>query len=237
MISVTPLRTPPQTPQTPQTPHPPPQATRVLTAICAGFLEGTEPEVCICANANINTAAALEGCVEAVNHPGKGDDDKKKGDRIKDKMGSDGVPWWVVLVIVLVLLSSGGLFAFLYWRRTQQQMRDQVRGILAEYVPALPAPLRSSPPSPLPALHNEAAVSSCPSWPLINSPPPPMSNQLLLSSHVHFRDSARYMPLEEGGGGGDGGGGVSTSAFNIQPKPFTEMMSFTSSRQQEANVV
>ena len=38
-------------------------------------------------------------------------------------------------MIVLGMLALGGLGAFLYWRRTQQQMRDQVRGILAEYMP------------------------------------------------------------------------------------------------------
>jgi len=107
-------------------------ATRVLTAICAGFMEGTEPSICICASSAINTAAALQTCVDDVTRHGGGGGG---GGRHRGGGEDGGVPWWVVLLIVLLMLALGGLGAFLYWRRTQQQMRDQVRGILAEYMP------------------------------------------------------------------------------------------------------
>ena len=108
-------------------------ATTVLRAICAGFMEGNEPHVCACASTAITTVAALEMCVDEVAHGGGGGGGGHSRHHSEDNGG--GVPWWVVLLIVLGMLALGGLAAFLYWRRTQQQMRDQVRGILAEYMP------------------------------------------------------------------------------------------------------
>lgn len=54
----------------------------------------------------------------------------------KDASEISGVPWWGVML--LALFCSGLVFgtAFVYWRnKHKQQMRDEVKAILAEYMP------------------------------------------------------------------------------------------------------
>merc|ERR1719424_2134409 len=54
----------------------------------------------------------------------------------KDASEVSGVPWWGVML--LALFCSGLVFgtAFVYWRnKHKQQMRDEVKAILAEYMP------------------------------------------------------------------------------------------------------
>merc|ERR1712094_162386 len=47
----------------------------------------------------------------------------------------DGMPWYGVLMLVVSVVVLMLLAGLAYWKRTQRQMRDQVRGILAEYMP------------------------------------------------------------------------------------------------------
>lgn len=92
----------------------------VFQAICAGFLEGTEPKIC----KKCMHCSDRQTCVE-------------KG---KCVSGSDGskfrsVPFHTYILSMIVISSGIGLIGFVYYRKSQEQMRDQVRGILAEYMP------------------------------------------------------------------------------------------------------
>lgn len=87
----------------------------VFTAVCNGYLEGTEPKVC-------------KECI------GCGDFDtciaKKK---CKGKGG--GVSPHVFMGSILLISLVFGAAAFWHYRKTREEMREQVRGILAEYMP------------------------------------------------------------------------------------------------------
>jgi hypothetical protein len=89
----------------------------VFTAICAGYLAGTRPAVCECTSCpNILECASTGGMCAAAG---------KKG-------GVSMHTFVFSLVGVAVLVSIGGVY---YYRKSQADMREQVRGILAEYMP------------------------------------------------------------------------------------------------------
>uniref|UniRef100_A0A6V1XHF6 Uncharacterized protein n=1 Tax=Heterosigma akashiwo TaxID=2829 RepID=A0A6V1XHF6_HETAK len=95
-------------------------STTVLSTVCAGYAPGTEPSICACAS-----GVGREEMMACVAADGK----KATGG------GPTGVSVGGVISIILAIvavMTAAGLF---YWRRTQTQMRDQVRGILAEYMP------------------------------------------------------------------------------------------------------
>jgi hypothetical protein len=48
---------------------------------------------------------------------------------------NQGVSWGGVLGIVTLVILGMTAAGFVYWKRTQEQMREQVRSILAEYMP------------------------------------------------------------------------------------------------------
>ena len=50
-------------------------------------------------------------------------------------MVNQGVSWGGVLGIVTLVILGMTAAGFVYWKRTQEQMREQVRSILAEYMP------------------------------------------------------------------------------------------------------
>lgn len=86
-------------------------------AICSGFISGSEPEVCkLCSKCdNVNS------CIEIGHCPGMG------------VPNSVSMPVFAAsLAAVVVCFSIVGL---IQWQRSQRQMRAQVRGILAEYMP------------------------------------------------------------------------------------------------------
>jgi len=89
--------------------------TNVFTAICAGYLEGTEPVIC----------EKCDGC------------SKKKSCVTNGycKEHRKSVPFNIfilsLLAVVGVLVGVGAM----YYRKSQEEMREQVRGILAEYMP------------------------------------------------------------------------------------------------------
>lgn len=100
----------------------------VLGAICAGYSDNTSPEACACAKEP--SPDKMNACIDEFANP----EVKKRPNHIEVKT-TTGVPWWGVLLIVLFVMAIAATLSYLYWRRTQNQMREQVRGILAEYMP------------------------------------------------------------------------------------------------------
>ena len=89
----------------------------VFTGICNGYLDGTEPKICT----ECQGCPDFEGCIGSGKcHGGKGGGGVSKN----AFMGS----------IILLSCVFGGV-AFWHYRKTREEMREQVRGILAEYMP------------------------------------------------------------------------------------------------------
>mmetsp|Transcript_14896 Transcript_14896/g.17101 ORF Transcript_14896/g.17101 Transcript_14896/m.17101 type:complete len:515 (-) Transcript_14896:94-1638(-) len=88
----------------------------VFKAICSGYMKGSEPEVCLkCAHCGIDEYQ----CVIRGECP--------------SAKGSVSIQVFAIsLVVVVVLFGCVGL---IQWQRSQRQMREQVRGIVAEYMP------------------------------------------------------------------------------------------------------
>ncbi|CAM9555071.1 unnamed protein product [Pylaiella littoralis] len=89
----------------------------VLSTICAGYKSGTEPEVCRCAGQP--SSELVTACMENRTPAGDGG-------------GMSMSSTLFLLMMVVGAMTAGG---FVHYKRTQMQMRDQVRGILAEYMP------------------------------------------------------------------------------------------------------
>ena len=93
----------------------------VFGAICSGYLEGTKPDICEkCAECpDLLSCAMTEKC----------------GVFVYDAVQSGGVSIHVFMFsLFFVGLGSAGVALF-HYRKTQRDMREQVRGILAEYMP------------------------------------------------------------------------------------------------------
>lgn len=96
----------------------------VLKAICAGFAVGSAPEVCTrCAN-----CLDEYGCVADKGHCKA--ESPNYGTGINQAVPASF--FGATMLIVIFIFSCCGLCMY---RRQQLQMRDQVRGILAEYMP------------------------------------------------------------------------------------------------------
>lgn len=95
--------------------------TSILGMICAGYGVHDPPAICSCAN------QAPMGLLECV----------KVGGISNAAMmgGGGGYSFGSVLVIMLFVAGAVSTAGFVYWRRTQRHMREQVRSILAEYMP------------------------------------------------------------------------------------------------------
>jgi hypothetical protein len=88
----------------------------IFKAICAGYIKGSEPTVCEkCANCGIDEYQ----CVVDGKCP--------------NGTGSVSVPVFAFSMGAIVICF--GLLGLVQWQRSQRQMRDQVRGIMAEYMP------------------------------------------------------------------------------------------------------
>lgn len=88
----------------------------VLTTICAGFKSGTEPAVCRCAGEL--SADLVDSCMH--------DSPTERGRGM-----SLGNTLFLLLAVAGVITAVG----YAHYKRSQAHMRDQVRGILAEYMP------------------------------------------------------------------------------------------------------
>jgi hypothetical protein len=89
----------------------------VMSTICAGYEAGTAPSVCNCSGQP--TSEATLACVSS-------------GSPMSGGSVIEGVSVGNVLGIVLVVILAMTAAGFLYWKRTQDHMRDQVRGILGK---------------------------------------------------------------------------------------------------------
>jgi len=90
----------------------------VFEAICAGYLVGSEPDICNKCN----------GCSDVVQCVSKG--------HCPGAVGSfDTVSFPVFAGTLLGVVLCFGILGIVQWQRSQRQMRNQVRGIMAEYMP------------------------------------------------------------------------------------------------------
>lgn len=87
----------------------------VFKAICAGYVSGSEPSICTtCATCHDEYDCVVNGhCAGAA--------------------GAVSVPVFAGSMAAIVVLF--GCIGVIQWQRSQRQMRAQVRGILAEYMP------------------------------------------------------------------------------------------------------
>ncbi len=95
-------------------------ASGILNMICAGYGPHDPPAICSCADQN---ALAMMHCVT------------QGGAMMDGKIVTNGVSFtslFFILTMVAMGVSSAG---YVYWKRSQRHMREQVRSILAEYMP------------------------------------------------------------------------------------------------------
>jgi len=99
----------------------------VFTAVCAGFHEGTTPDIC----------DKCTGCADVGECVKKGGKCKQMapGAGGSAASSSGGVSKKTFGLTLLFLCGIFGIIGYLHWKRTREEMRDQVRGILAEYMP------------------------------------------------------------------------------------------------------
>ena len=103
----------------------------VLSTMCHGYARDALPKAC--------------DCVEAAALVGSDAYSKCLADSVAPyvtptvtrtkTVEEDGLPWYAVFLLVVAIVVVMLLAGLAYWKHTQQQMRDQVRGILAEYMP------------------------------------------------------------------------------------------------------
>ena len=92
----------------------------VFAAICAGYLDGTEPKVC----QQCSKCSDEIGCVQAGGKCAGGSGG-----------GSGSVSAHTFFTTLFAICCAFGGIGFLHWKKTRDDMREQVRGILAEYMP------------------------------------------------------------------------------------------------------
>jgi len=93
----------------------------IFKAVCAGYKDGTAPEICSkCADCKDSYADSEYTCV------------KNDYCEVKDTGGVSSITFVRALASVIVFF---GLLAFWQHRRSQAQMRNEVKGIMAEYMP------------------------------------------------------------------------------------------------------
>jgi len=93
----------------------------IFSAICAGYLDGTEPEVCnLCVECPDKLQCATDNACSS------------NGKAVKSGGGVSVFTFAMSLLSVVSVIGGVGLY---YHRKSQNEMRDQVRGILAEYMP------------------------------------------------------------------------------------------------------
>ena len=93
----------------------------VFAAICAGYLDGTEPKIC-------QQCSKCPNEVECVQSGGKCSGGGGGG-------SGGSVSAHTFFVTLFAVCCAFGGVGFLHWKKTRDDMREQVRGILAEYMP------------------------------------------------------------------------------------------------------
>ena len=95
-----------------------PSVKEIFDAICSGYAAGSEPEACKkCASCD-----SVVKCVTAGHCPGSVD-------------SFDTVSFPVFLGTLAGVALCFGCIGIIQWQRSQRQMRLQVEGIMAEYMP------------------------------------------------------------------------------------------------------
>lgn len=93
----------------------------VFTAICAGYSEGTRPAICDkCAQCSDPGVCVKAGGVCQSNGSSK---------------NSDGVSTHTFALSMFFVIGAFTALGVWHYKKTREDMRDQVRGILAEYMP------------------------------------------------------------------------------------------------------
>lgn len=97
------------------------KSTNIFAGICAGFSEGTQPDICKqCATCTDPVGCAVKGrCTATRGSSGSG----------------GGVSTHTFASSLLFVVALFGGLGVWHYRKTREEMRDQVRGILAEYMP------------------------------------------------------------------------------------------------------
>ena len=90
----------------------------IFEAICSGYRHGSEPDVC----KTCNKCDDVEQCVKKGHCSGK----------------TDGVSFSVFAGSIIGLTAVFGCIGLVQYRRQQREMRDQIKGIMAEYMPVDP---------------------------------------------------------------------------------------------------
>lgn len=93
----------------------------VFSAICAGYVQGSVPSICT----QCSQCADVVDCIKS-----KGACSAHRGDAAKGSVSKH--TFFTSMLFVIAVF--GGLGAW-HYKKTKEDMRDQVRGILAEYMP------------------------------------------------------------------------------------------------------
>lgn len=95
----------------------------VFTAICSGYSEGTTPTICN----KCSACPDVVGCVEKGRCSGSSSSSSSSNDA-----GVSTHTFAMSMLLVIAVFSGLGVW---HYKKTREEMRDQVRGILAEYMP------------------------------------------------------------------------------------------------------
>eukprot|EP00555_Chaetoceros_dichaeta_P011914 CAMPEP_0198253642 /NCGR_PEP_ID=MMETSP1447-20131203/4037_1 /TAXON_ID=420782 /ORGANISM="Chaetoceros dichaeta, Strain CCMP1751" /LENGTH=524 /DNA_ID=CAMNT_0043939399 /DNA_START=87 /DNA_END=1661 /DNA_ORIENTATION=+ len=97
----------------------------VIHAICAGFLDGTAPDIC-------NQCSGCSNIMLCVQSDGTCDGPSGSNSRHSDGDTVSKRSFGFTLLIVFAMFGTG---AYLHWKKSKEDMRGEVRGILSEYMP------------------------------------------------------------------------------------------------------
>jgi len=101
--------------------------TNIFDAICAGFVEGSSPDMC-------TKCARSPDALTCIKTGGKKGWSSNTASSFSQDNGGKISTHTFFLTMVVVIGLAGSLAVY-YKKKTQDEMRDQVRGILAEYMP------------------------------------------------------------------------------------------------------
>lgn len=104
-------------------------AANIFTAVCAGYAQGTEPVVCKQCTRCPNPVDCVETgfCTNAWEH--------HIIKHLTDKDGNDGISSFTFSLTVLACMGAVVAMGTWYHNRSNVQMREQMRGLLAQYMP------------------------------------------------------------------------------------------------------
>lgn len=97
----------------------------VFTAICAGFIEGSVPKIC----------TQCDGCGDVAECVRSRGVCKTRASNSSSSVPAGSVSshtFFITMLFIVGLFTGLGVW---HWKRTREEMREQVRGILAEYMP------------------------------------------------------------------------------------------------------